>query len=48
MSDIGASRGAGGGVGGGGVREGNGMDENARSSIPAECVGTGVKLLFRR
>ena len=31
MFDIGASRGAGGGVGGGGVREGNGIDENAGS-----------------
>jgi hypothetical protein len=48
VSDIGVSRGAGGGVGGGGVREGNGIDENAGRSIPREWVGTGVKLLFRR
>jgi len=48
VSDIGASRGAGGGVGCVGVREGNGMDENAVRSIPAEWVGTGVMLLFRR
>ena len=47
-SDIGAPRGAGGGVGGGGIREGNGMDENAGGSIPRERVGTGVTLLFRR
>jgi hypothetical protein len=47
-SDIGASRRAGGRGGGGGVREGDGMDENAGRSILREWVATGVTLLFRR
>ena len=47
-SDMGASRGAGGGVGGGGVREGNRMEENFGRSIRREGVGIGERLLFRR
>ena len=47
-SEMGASHGAGGGQGGEGVREGNGMEENAGRSIQREVVGTNVTLLFRR
>ena len=48
MSDMAALAGAGGGVGGGGVWEGNETDENVGESTPGEWDGKGGRLLLRR
>jgi hypothetical protein len=48
MSDIAAVVEAGGGAGGGGVWEGNEIDENVGRSTSGEWNGTGERRLFRR